>query len=78
MMNIMIEIIGWLTEYTVCFWDPPRFSRYATEFPAEICESYECLYVMYMNIMHVWIFESKIWNIYIIACNIFMHGHVQE
>ena len=78
MMNIMTEITGWLIEYTLYFWDPPHFNRYAAKFLAEICESYECLYLMYMNIMQVWIFESKIWSICISAYNIFMHGHVQE
>ena len=60
MMNIMMEITSWLTEYAVYFWDPPRFSRYPAEFSTEIYENYECLYVMYMKIMQARIFESEI------------------
>ena len=53
MMNIMIEMTCWLTDNTIRFWDPLRFNHYVAEFLAEICESYECLYVMYMNIIQV-------------------------
>ena len=49
----MIAIIGWLTEYDVYFGNPLCFGCYVAEFSAEICEFYECLYVMFMEIMYV-------------------------
>ena len=38
-INIMIDIITWLTKYTICSWDPPRFSCYTAKFPPKL---YEC------------------------------------
>ena len=48
LMLINFDYWDWLT---IVYWDVSMFSHYATEFLAEICESYEYLYVMYMNIM---------------------------
>ena len=54
------------------------FNCYAAEIPAEICESHEYVYVIYMSIMHARMFGSKIWSLCISAYDMFMHDDIQE
>ena len=49
--NDSMSVTGWLELYCLYIGKFPVFSYYTVEFPIEICESYGCLYVMYMNIM---------------------------
>ena len=55
--------LGWLSDLKSTIHWEANLIHYAAEISAEICESYEYLYVMYMIIMQAWIFECKIWDI---------------
>ena len=58
-IDVSIWMTIWLTGTIHREMDP---ICYSIEIPTETYESYEFLYVVYMNIMQAWSFECKAWS----------------
>ena len=79
LMVIMIDITGRLIEYTTYFGNLHVSAVMLSNFWQKyVMWSYEYVCIMYIEIMHARMFESKIWSIIISVCSMFLHGYVQE
>ena len=67
---ILFTVIGWLNLYCLCI---GKFPISAIMLP-----NFRQKYVMYMDIVHLVMFESKVWSMCIGAYGMFMYDYVQE